>query len=100
MPQDLAAQTTGRQASDAVFEELRVLIRDVRAWFEAMPVPTEPILFDVAPMPGAVGSDLVGSGRPISDATAETAQFDAAVAALNPVASFPDGLRGALRGCR
>ena len=83
MPQDQTHQTTGRQAGEDLIEELRVLIRDVRTWIEAIPVRVDPMLSVIAAVQDAVGPAPVASGRPISDATPESVQLDVAVDALN-----------------
>ncbi|HUN44828.1 MAG TPA: hypothetical protein VMU81_31470 [Acetobacteraceae bacterium] len=41
MPQDQAGQGSAGQAGEGVFDDLRGLIRDVRAWLEAMPFAVE-----------------------------------------------------------
>jgi hypothetical protein len=89
MPQDQTDRTAGQQAGEAVLEELRVLIGDVRTWLEAMPVATEPGLPRIVRLHGAVGSAplVLGLseylGLPLSDVTPETAQLDVAIAVLD-----------------
>ena len=83
MSQNQTDQATGRQAGEDLIEELRVLIRDVRTWFEAMPIRVDPTLSVIAAVQDAVGPAPVASGRPVSDATPESVQLDVAAAALD-----------------
>jgi hypothetical protein len=68
MPQDQTGHTTDRQATEVVVDELRVLIRDVRAWLEVMPIRTTAIADDTKATWGAASG---------------TAELDLAVAAFD-----------------
>lgn len=83
MTQNQKDRSTDRHAGEAVFDELRVLIRDVRSWLGAMPVPAEPLWVDIAPLQDAVHSASVGSARAAPDVVPDAAQLDGAVAALD-----------------
>lgn len=83
MPQDRADQVTDQQAGEAVIDELRVFIEDVRAWLEAVPIRLDPMLSVIAAMQGTVQSAQLDLVRPVSGGTAESAQVDVAAAALN-----------------
>lgn len=61
MPQDQTSQTVGRPAADAVLDELRMLMRDVRAWLDAVPGAPDAAIED----------------------TSKSADLDVAVAALD-----------------
>ena len=83
MPQDQTDQMTERRADEAIIDEFRVLLRNVRTSLEAI-VATGPLLSDIiASTQGATGLGGVVSGHPVPDPASERAELDEAVAALD-----------------
>ena len=94
MPEGEAGQRLSGSAADDVVDELRTLIRDMRAWLEAMPITAEATGAIAADVIAPIQANWVGASRQssdrqhvadasASDASVDTAGLDQTVAALD-----------------
>ena|SRR5579864_8858651 len=96
MPQDETSQTMDRPETDVVLDDLRVLMRDVRAWLDAMPVayglgpdPSDPEMEGMEPALAALDINaacLSALAKQTAEAVQERAdQTDAILAEIRRV---------------